>query len=100
MAELKKTINNNYIIVSVGLLLGFLLGFVVLLANLPDYRSQSEVASFRADKETSISSFQFYDILPRDNKDALVDTVSRRKPQPERMTTRTISNLLPAKGEQ
>ncbi len=69
MAEIKKTLSNNYIFVSVGLLLGFLLGFVVLLANLPDYRTQSQVKAYDTEEMSSRSSFQFYNILPGRHED-------------------------------
>ncbi len=73
MTDVKKTQNNNYILLSVGSLLGFLLGFVLLLANLPDYKGSSDFESYSPDNyNPSSSNFEFYNLLPGQN----IDTVA------------------------
>ncbi|MCB1754026.1 MAG: SPOR domain-containing protein [Gammaproteobacteria bacterium] len=65
MADAKKTPNNNFILLSLGCLIGFLFGFVLLLANLPGYEPSSDYSGRSADNfRSSASGFEFYSLLP------------------------------------
>jgi hypothetical protein len=68
MADLKKTPNthnNSFILLSLGSLVGFLIGFVLLLANLPNYNysgNQGRVSESGYNEKDS--TFEFYSMLP------------------------------------
>ncbi len=94
MAEIKKALSNNYIFISVGILLGFLLGFIVLLANLPDYRPTAQVEAYNTETASSGSTFQFYDILPGGQSDNFENSRVRNSTTPFRYTNNASYSLV------
>ncbi len=70
MAETKKTPNSNFLLLSLGCLVGFLVGFVLLLANLPTFDYSSNYEGYEAmDYQSSGTGFEFYRLLPGLNVD-------------------------------
>ncbi len=66
MAEAKKapaTGSNSFLLISLGCLVGFLAGFVLLLANLPNYDNLSPYNAKNASFSNS-TGYEFYSVLP------------------------------------
>lgn len=66
VAEVKKvpaSNNNSFLLISLGCLVGFLAGFVLLLANLPNYDNLSTYEAKSASFSNS-TGYEFYSVLP------------------------------------
>jgi len=100
MSEEKKSNKNSYIIVTVGVLIGFLCGFVILLANLPDNPNTQYSSTQSAPVIASSTSYEFYKMLP-DSKDVLIkntdvytpDDVSFRRKMTKPSASRSLKNI-------
>ena len=100
MSEEKKTLSDNYIFVGVGILTGFLFGFIVLLANLPDRRTTNSFVSSTTPDISTSSSFEFFDILPGTQDTSLEnveaynpDDVSFRKHMTQPTSAQSLNNI-------
>lgn len=66
MAEIKKAPvanSNSFLLISLGCLVGFLAGFILLLANLPNYDNLSTYEAKSASFSDS-TGYEFYSVLP------------------------------------
>lgn len=61
MQEGRNTTGSGFLVLSLGLLIGFVIGFVLLLSRLP---VDPAVGSFRAGLVDSASDYDFFDVLP------------------------------------
>ncbi len=55
---------NRLFILALGLLVGFVIGFVVLLSRLPVGMSQSDISASQVSPNGASNRFQFYSLLP------------------------------------
>ncbi len=55
---------NRLFILALGLLVGFVIGFVVLLSRLPVGMSQSDISASQVSPNSAGNRFQFYSLLP------------------------------------
>ena len=55
---------NRLFILALGLLVGFVIGFVVLLSRLPVGMSQSDISASQVSSNGASNRFQFYSLLP------------------------------------
>ncbi len=89
MAESKKSASNNhFLLLSLGCLIGFLVGFVFLLANLPGYEGPAEYEL--ADTSGSATKFDFYRLLPGLSVDMVADDYTPSVPQFRSRETETL----------
>lgn len=66
VAEVKKvpvSNNNSFLLISLGCLVGFLAGFVLLLANLPNYDNLSTYEA-KSGNFSNSTGYEFYSVLP------------------------------------
>lgn len=78
MADSKKSAasNHHFLLLSLGSLVGFLVGFVLLLANLPGYETPDDIDIWESSR--SATRFDFYSLLPGRS----LDMVEERDYQP------------------
>lgn len=97
MAEVKKASvhnSNTFLLISLGCLVGFLAGFILLLANLPNYDNLSTYEAKSASFSES-TGYEFYSVLPGLSVDKTERSKDVYDPQLPQFRSRMDAKLPP-----
>ncbi|MEE9319220.1 MAG: SPOR domain-containing protein [Granulosicoccus sp.] len=85
-----ETANTRLFVLALGLLVGFVVGFVVLLSNLPVDRALSDYRASEVDAQAdNTRDYDFYTELPREHLTEMVEDVTSA-PKVVRPATRVV----------
>lgn len=73
--------NSKYIVMCLGLLIGFVVGFVLLLSSLPVDNGLTDYEAYKSQVKRESNEFDFYQLLPGNQGKAEVVEVAAKTPE-------------------